>query len=69
MQLYSRARLLDKPTVFGWHSFTLSGPAGCLATCTGCHGTVPTAALSDGSWRWRLGGRCRGFLRAIGTGS
>lgn len=59
---YRRAHLVDKPTVYGWHSFALHTTT---ARCMGCHGIVPVEALADGSWRWRIGGRCREFLRAI----
>lgn len=63
---YRRAHLVGKPTVYGWHSFALDDTT---ARCHACHGVVPVVALGDGSWRWRIGGRCREFLRAIGSGS
>lgn len=62
MITYRRAHLIDKPTLYGWHTFDLGTTT---ARCLSCHGIVPVAALDDGSWRWRIGGRCREFLRAL----
>lgn len=65
---YDRARLVDKPTGFGWHSFTFRRPDPDLVevlACHACHGVILPEHLEDGSWRWRIGARCRGFLRAI----
>lgn len=63
---YRRAHLIDKPTAVGWHQFVLTDS---LARCVCCHGIVPLVAVEDGSWRWRIGGRCREFLRPIGQHS
>lgn len=65
---YRRAYLLDRPTFAGWHTFTFRRPVEDLPeilVCDRCHGAILPEHLDDGSWRWRLGGRCRGFLAAI----
>jgi len=63
-----RGALVDKPTVYGWHSFTFINPPGDvldLVRCSGCHAICAGWELTEGFWPDLIGPRCPAFLPAL----
>lgn len=69
--LYRRAHLIDRATVYGWHTFTETTPTDSTGEpwyrCDLCHTSLPLSALTEGFWTVWAGARCPDFLRPLAT--